>query len=291
MTAITANLGARLKDFGELVKFSHTVFLFPFAMSSVLLAHREEPLTWNKFFWIVLALVAARTAAMVWNRITDLDLDARNPRTALRPLVTGRVSTGQAVLWLLIAVTVFTISAGMLNRLCLYLSPFFLAWVLGYSFAKRFTALSHIWLGMATSMAPLGAWLAMTGRWDWGIMALTLAVCCWVAGFDIIYACQDLEFDRKIGLHSIPARLGLKNALWMSRGLHACSLVGFFALGPIFGLGGVYLAGMALIAVLLIAEQALVARKRANIPMAFFTFNGMISVFFFVILAADLLAD
>ena len=210
MTAIAANMTARLKDFGELVKFSHTVFLFPFAMSAVLLAHREQHVTWGGFFWIVLALVAARSAAMVWNRITDLDLDAKNPRTAMRPLVTGRVSTVQAVAWLLISVTVFTISAGMLNRLCLYLSPFFLAWVLGYSFAKRFTAFSHLWLGLATSMAPLGAWLAMTGRWDWGIFVLTLAVCLWVAGFDIIYACQDLEFDRKAGLHSIPARLGLK---------------------------------------------------------------------------------
>ena len=291
MTAITANMGARLKDFGELVKFSHTVFLFPFAMSSVLLANREEPVTWRMFFWIVLALVAARSAAMVWNRITDLDLDARNPRTARRPLVTGRVSTGQAVLWLVISVSVFTVSAGMLNPLCLYLSPFFLAWVLGYSFAKRFTSLSHIWLGMATSMAPLGAWLAVTGRWDWGIVVLSFAVCLWVAGFDIIYACQDLEFDRKAGLHSIPARLGLKNALWVSRGLHAWSLVGFFALRPIFDLGGLYLAGMAVIAVLLIAEQALVAKKRANIPMAFFTVNGLISVFFFIVLAADMLAD
>jgi 4-hydroxybenzoate polyprenyltransferase len=240
--------------------------------------------------WIVVALVSARSAAMVMNRIADKRYDALNPRTAGRPLVTGQVGTGLAWLWLALACGIFVLASAMLNPLALRLSPVALFWVLGYSFTKRFTALCHLWLGTATALAPVGAWIAVTGTWDWRAAVLAGAVALWVAGFDVIYACQDIEFDQSQALHSIPSRLGLQGALWVSRIMHLGALIGFFALQPLFGLGGIYLSGVILVTVILIAEQALVAYKQANIPMAFFTLNGVISVMFFAILLVDRLA-
>ena len=284
------SLPQRIRDFGELVKFSHTIFLFPFALSAVVLAHQIRPLTFNVLFWMVLALVAARSSAMIMNRIADKKYDSLNPRTAGRPLVTGQVGPGLAWLWLALACGLFVLAAAMLNPLALALSPVALVWVLGYSFSKRFTALCHLWLGAATALAPVGAWIAVTGTWDWRAAVLAVAVALWVAGFDVIYACQDIEFDRGQALHSLPARLGLKRGLWASRIMHLGALTGFFALQPLFGLGGIYLAGVVLVALILIAEQILVAYKRANIPMAFFTLNGIVSVMFFFILLTDHLA-
>jgi 4-hydroxybenzoate polyprenyltransferase len=280
----------RVRDFGELVKFSHTIFLFPFALSAVVLAHRVEPVTPGVVGWTVAALVAARTAAMVTNRIADRRVDAANPRTAGRPLITGRVSVAAAWAWLAAAVGVFLLACWRLNPLALALSPVALAWVMGYSFSKRFTALCHLWLGSATALAPLGAWIAVTGAWDWRAAVLAGAVALWVAGFDVIYAVQDLEFDRSHGLRSVPARLGLGGALWVSRLMHAGAAAGFFWLAPLFGLGEVYLCGAGLIAAVLAAEQVLVAARRANIPMAFFTLNGVVSMVFFGFLLADRLA-
>lgn len=280
-------LTQRIRDFGELVKFSHTIFLFPFALSSVVLAHQTKPVTADVLFWMVVALVAARSAAMIMNRIADKRYDALNPRTNGRPLVTGKVSVGLAWLWLALACGLFVLASGMLNNLALLLSPVALVWVLGYSFTKRFTALCHLWLGAATALAPVGAWIAVTGTWDWRAIVLAGAVALWVAGFDVIYACQDIEFDQGQELHSLPARLGLKRALWASRIMHLGALTGFFALKPLFGLGGIYLAGVVLVALILIAEQAMVAYKQANIPMAFFTLNGIVSVMFFFILLID----
>jgi 4-hydroxybenzoate polyprenyltransferase len=277
----------RLIAFGELVKFSHTIFLFPFALSAVVLADGVKPVTFWTFLWIVVALVSARSAAMVMNRIADLKYDAANPRTNQRPLVTGKVSRAQAWLWLGTACAVFVLAAWALNPLCLALSPVALIWVLGYSFTKRFTALCHLWLGLATALAPLGAWVAVTGSFHWGAVTLAIAAACWVAGFDVIYACQDIDFDRAQGLNSLPARLGLKNALWVSRGLHAVALTGFFLLALAFGLGKVYLVGVGLIGLALVVEQWLVHVKLANVPMAFFKVNGVISVAFLVFLAVD----
>ncbi|MCF8098426.1 MAG: putative 4-hydroxybenzoate polyprenyltransferase [Desulfarculaceae bacterium] len=282
------NLGGRLKDFGDLVKFSHTIFLFPFALSALLLATQVSPLTVGKVFWVVVALVAARSAAMIMNRIADRGFDALNPRTANRPLVTGRVSPALAWAWLVLACGVLVLAAWMLNPLCLKLSPVALIWVLGYSFTKRFTWLCHVWLGLATALAPLGAWIAVTGAWDWRAAVLAGAAALWVAGFDVIYACQDIDFDQQHCLHSLPARLGLEKALWVSRGMHALTILGFFALAPLFHLGGIYLAGAAVVTVALVVEQILVAIKRANIPMAFFTVNGFVSIAFLVFLALDL---
>lgn len=277
----------RVRDFGELVKFSHTIFLFPFALSALVLAHAERPLTVATVFWIVVALVAARSAAMIMNRIADQRYDALNPRTASRPLVTGRVTALQAWLWLAAACGLLVLAAAMLNPLCLALSPVALAWVLGYSFTKRFTALCHVWLGMATALAPLGAWLAVTGRWDWGALALALACTGWVAGFDVIYACQDIDFDRTQGLKSLPACTSLERGLGYSRLLHALALAGFLAVGWRFSLGGVYFGGVAVIALILASEQWLVARRLANVPLAFFTLNGVVSVLYFVTLGLD----
>lgn len=283
-------LTRRVRDFGELVKFSHTIFLFPFALSSLVLAHQVKPVTMGVLFWIVLALVAARSAAMIMNRIADKKYDALNPRTANRPLVTGQVSLKLAWLWLALSCGIFVSASAMLNPLALMLSPVALVWVLGYSFTKRFTALCHLWLGAATALAPVGAWIAVTGAWDPRAAVLAGAVALWVAGFDVIYACQDIGFDKGQTLHSIPARLGLGRALWVSRIMHLGALLGFFALKPLFGLGAIYLAGAIFVTLVLVAEQALVAYKQANIPMAFFTLNGVISVMFFVILLIDRLA-
>lgn len=288
--AMINSLTQRIRDFGELVKFSHTIFLFPFALSAVVLADQVSPVTIGVLFWMVVALVAARSAAMIMNRIADQNYDVSNPRTAGRPLATGRVSPGLAWLWLALACGLFGLASAMLNPLALMLSPLALVWVLGYSFTKRFTALCHLWLGMATALAPLGAWIAVTGAWDWRAAVLAGAVALWVAGFDVIYACQDIDFDREQALHSLPARLGLQNALWASRIMHLGALIGFFALQPLFGLGAIYLAGAGLVALILIVEQILVAYKRANIPMAFFTLNGVVSVLFFFILLTDQLA-
>ncbi len=281
-------LKTALRDFAELVAFSHTIFLFPFALAAVLLAHRLRPVTPARLAWIVLALVAARTAAMVMNRIADRRFDAENPRTKNRPLVTGRVTPAQAWSYLALACAVFLLACWRLGPLCLMLSPLALAWVLGYSFSKRFTSLSHLWLGSATALAPLGAWIGVTGSFDWRILVLAAAVSLWVAGFDVIYACQDLGFDRRRGLCSLPARLGLGRALWVSRGLHLGAWAGFVALVPLFHLGRVYLVGALALGALLALEQALVAAKKANIPMAFFTVNGVVSVLFFLVLALDL---
>ena len=280
-------LARRLRDFAELVKFSHTVFLFPFALAALVLAARERPLQWSTLGWVVVALVAARSAAMIMNRIADHRFDAANPRTAGRPLVTGRVSRTLAWVWLVLACALFLAAAWFINPLCFKLAPLALAWVLGYSFSKRFTALCHLWLGAATALAPLGAWLAVTGSWDWRVLVLALAVALWVAGFDIIYACQDIDFDRDQGLNSLPARLGLSGGLWVSRGLHLLALAGFWALGPLFHLGRLYDLGFVLVALALVVEQALVAIKRANIPMAFFTVNGVVSIMFFGFVLAD----
>ena len=278
----------RVGDFAGLVRFSHTLFLFPFALGSVLLAHRVKPVTPWVALWIVVALVAARSAAMIMNRIADRRFDAANPRTASRHLVTGQVSPALAAGWLAASCAVFVLAAWMLGELCLILSPVALAWVLGYSFTKRFTALCHLWLGAATALAPLGAWVAVTGSFDWRALVLAATVTLWVAGFDVIYACQDEDFDRQRGLHSLPAKLGVGGALRLSLGLHLAAAAGLLLMAPIFGLGMVYLAGAVLMALILMAEQALVHQRLAKVPLAFFTFNGVVSVLFLAAVALDL---
>lgn len=270
-----------------MIRFSHSIFLLPFALSALILAPREQ-LGLGRLFWILAALVSARSAAMGFNRIADRRLDGANPRTSGRALPAGRISLGEAWAFVLVSAAVFFLSAAMLNSLAAALSPFALGFVLAYSFTKRFTLLSHLWLGLGTAMAPAGVWVALTGSLTWEIMILVGSVAFWVAGFDVLYACQDVEFDRKWGLFSIPARLGVGRALWVARGFHALSFSGFLWVRNLFALGSVYLLGVLLIGALFLVEHLLVSEKDlSRINDAFFTVNGLVSVLYFLAVLAD----
>ena len=276
----------------EMIKFEHSIFALPFALTGALLAVRGSGLGWSelagKFAWIVVAMVAARSAAMAFNRVADADIDAINPRTRVRAIPAGTVSKGFTWGFILLWSGVFVLAAYMLNPLCLKLSPLALAIVLGYSYTKRFTALSHLVLGFALGIAPTAAWIAIRASLDWPILLLTGAVTLWTAGFDIIYSCQDHEFDRKTGLHSIPVMLGVKNALLVSRVLHVAMIGLLVWLSKAMELGVVSLVGVAAVAGLLVYEHSLVkADDLSRVNAAFFTVNGFVSVLFFVFWAAD----
>jgi 4-hydroxybenzoate polyprenyltransferase len=276
----------------EMIKFEHSIFALPFALTAALLALRGTDLgaaeiAWT-LLWIVVAMVAARSAAMAFNRVVDAGIDARNPRTKMRAIPAGQVSP--AFTWGFIAFwsAVFVGAAAMLNPLCLKLSPVALAVVCGYSFTKRFTSLSHLVLGLALGIAPLAAWIAVRGSFDWAIVLLSAAVMLWVGGFDIIYSCQDADFDRSTGLHSIPARLGVRRALLLARLLHVAMIALLVWLWQLIGLGWAGLAGVAAVAALLLWEHSLVsADDLSKVDAAFFTLNGYVSVLFFLFGAAD----
>ncbi len=277
----------------EMIKFEHSIFALPFALTGALLAVRGTDLSnlelATKFAWIVLAMVAARSAAMAFNRVVDADIDARNPRTASRAIPAGLVS--KAFTWGFIALwsAAFVFAAAMLNPLCLKLSPAVLAIVCGYSYTKRFTSLSHLVLGLALGIAPAAACIAIRGSIDWRILVLTAAVMLWVAGFDIIYSCQDQDFDNQSGLHSIPSKLGLGGALTLSRLMHIAMVALLVWLWSLSSLGWVALAGVAVVAAVLIYEQSLVsATDLSRVNAAFFTMNGVVSVLFFVFWAVDI---
>lgn len=264
-----------------MIKFSHSVFALPFALTSATLA-AEGGMVWEKVLWILVAMVGARSAAMGFNRLADQALDAQNPRTSARELPSGRLSRREAWLFVILSGSAFVLGAAMLNPLCLALSPLALGIVFGYSFTKRFTALSHLFLGLALAVAPVGAWLALRGRFDVPPLVLGLAVLSWVAGFDTIYACQDVDFDRAKGLHSLPARLGVGRALLAARGLHATAVGLLLFLYWLAPLHAVYLGGVAGVAVLLVYEHSLVrAEDLSRVNAAFFTVNGWIAVFYF----------
>jgi len=268
-----------------MIKFQHTVFALPFALTGALLAARGMPPA-RTLGWIVAAMVGARSAAMVWNRIADLEFDRRNPRTSGRPLVTGELGLGFAWLFLVASLALFYLSAAMLNRLALILATPAAAVFLGYSHAKRFTWATHLALGAALGLAPLGAWVAVTGRLDTAPLLLGAAVAVWVAGFDILYACQDVEFDRREGLHSVPARFGVPAGLVVARALHSMTVLLLLALPALLPLGGFWLSGVALVATLLAWEHRLVRPgDLSRINQAFFTLNGIIS---FIVLAATI---
>ncbi len=282
-----AHIAGKLWEYGRMIRFSHSIFLLPFALSALVLAPREQ-LSIGRLFWILAALVSARSAAMGFNRIVDRGLDGANPRTAGRAIPAGRISLGEAWAFVLISAGVFLFSAAMLNPMAAMLSPVALGFVLAYSFTKRFTLLSHLWLGLGTAMAPAGVWVALSGALSWEIMVLVGSVALWVAGFDVLYACQDVEFDRKWGLFSIPAKLGVGKALWLARASHCLSLVGFLWVGEIFGMGTVYLVGMCLVGALFLLEHLLVSEKDlSRINDAFFTVNGLVSVLYFLAVLAD----
>jgi len=276
-----------------MIKFEHSVFALPFALTGALLAWRDagfpRELLWAKLAWIVLAMVAARSVAMAFNRVLDADIDARNPRTRARHLPAGLLSRRFAWGFIVFWTAVFFLAAGGLNSLCLKLAPLALAIVMFYSFTKRFTSLAHVVLGFSLGIAPAAAWIAMRGSLDPRILWLTAAVTLWTAGFDIIYACQDYAFDVQSELYSIPQRFGIPGALWFARILHLGMLACLIALVRSFGLGAVADAGIVAVAGLLAWEHRLVrADDLSRIDAAFFTMNGYVSVIFFLFWATDI---
>ena len=277
----------------EMIKFEHSVFALPFALTGALLAIRDGALDlrslWPKFVWIVIAMVGARSAAMAFNRLVDAEIDGRNPRTRTRHIPAGVLSS--AFGWGFVAVSslVFIYAARALNPLCFKLAPVALAIVFFYSFTKRFTAFSHLVLGFALGIAPAAAWIAIRGSLDPRILWLTAAVTFWTAGFDIIYSCQDFEFDTDAGLFSLPRRLGVGGALLVSRILHLSMLACLLMLAYTLQLGILSLVGIAVVAALLVYEHSLVhADDLSRVNAAFFTINGYVSVLFFLFWAADI---
>src|SRR5688572_11882614 len=262
-----------------MIKFEHTLFALPFAFLGAIMAANGLP-TWWQLLWITVAMVGARSAAMTFNRIIDRDIDAANPRTANRELPTGKLSTGFAWIFLYISIGVFLLASYSLNWLTFALSPVALLFVLGYSYAKRFTAFAHLLLGVALAISPSAAWIAVRGSLDDGVpLLLSLLVLMWTAGFDVLYACQDFEYDRKAGLRSIPARYGIQNSLWIARLFHMQAFVILVLLFLVTGLGWLALAGVAVIGVLLIYQHTLVkANDLSRMNAAFFTTNAFVSV-------------
>ena len=272
-----------------MIKWEHSIFALPFALCGAMLAAGGFP-TVHQVVWIVVAMVAARSAAMAFNRLVDTSIDAANPRTRARALPAGHLTPMFVATFVIVSSALFVLAAAQLNHLALWLSPVALAVLLLYSYTKRFTRWSHLVLGFALGIAPAAAWIAVRGSLDLRILLLTAAVTFWVAGFDVLYACQDFDFDRSSGLHSIPRYLGIRRALWVARAFHMIMLALLIALLWSFGLGKLAIAGVAVVAALLAYEHSLVAPDDlSKLNAAFFTMNGVISVLFFVFVAGDLL--
>ena len=278
----------------DMVKFEHSVFALPFALTGALLAVREGGPGASrlpaKLLWIVVAMVAARSAAMAFNRLVDTAIDARNPRTRARHLPAGLLSRGFAWGFVAVAAAVFFLAAGMLNPLCLHLAPVALGIVFFYSFTKRFTSFSHLVLGFSLGIAPAAAWIAIRGSLDPRILWLTAAVTFWTAGFDVIYSCQDYDFDIREDLFSVPRVLGIAGALRVAQALHVAMVAALAALVWTLHVGVLALAGVAAVAALLVYEHSLVKpHDLSRVDAAFFTMNGYVSVLFFLFWAADIL--
>ena len=283
----------RLRLTLEMIKFEHSVFALPFALTGALLAWRAggfDPLhVWRKLLWIVVAMVGARSAAMAFNRLTDAEIDARNPRTKMRHLPAGHLSAGFTWAFVLVSALLFLLAAFELNRLCLELAPAALALIFFYSFTKRFTSLSHLVLGLCLGIAPAAAWIAIEGSLDARILLLTAAVTFWTAGFDVIYSCQDYAFDCAEGLWSVPRVWGIAGGLRLARLLHSLMIACLLALVYTLHLGPLAVAGTAAVAALLVYEHRLVkAGDLSRVNAAFFTMNGYASVLFFLFWAADI---
>ncbi len=290
---MTDTLSKRLRLTLDMIKFEHSVFALPFALTGALLGFRDGGYQsagiGGKLAWIVVAMIGARSAAMAFNRLVDAPIDGRNPRTKMRHLPAGMLSRGFGWGFVAAAAALFFVAAGALNPLCLRLAPVALGIVFFYSFTKRFTSFSHLVLGFSLGIAPAAAWIAVRGSLDPRILWLTAAVTFWTAGFDVIYACQDFEFDRAEGLFSVPRVLGLVRALRAARALHVLMIVCLLALVHTLHLGGLALAGVASIAGLLIYEHSLVkADDFSRVNAAFFTMNGYVSVLFLFFWAADI---
>jgi 4-hydroxybenzoate polyprenyltransferase len=281
----------KLQTYASFVRFSHSVFALPFALTGALLAlHRIGESTGSsvaaRLAWIVVAMVAARSAAMGFNRFADASHDALNPRTANRELPRGAMSRSEAVGFILVASIVFVFAAWKLGPICFALSPVALAIVFWYSLAKRFTTYTQLFLGLAMAVAPVGGWLAAGGRGGVEPWLLGVAIGTWVGGFDVLYACQDLAFDRAHGLRSIPVHFGVARSLLISRAMHVVTVACLAALGPVARLGGIYLAGVAGVAVLLVYEQSLVSEHDLSQVKRAFDLNGYVGILYLAATAA-----
>jgi 4-hydroxybenzoate polyprenyltransferase len=273
----------------EMIKWEHSIFMLPFALCGAMLAANGLPSA-HALAWIIVAMVTARSAAMAFNRLADASIDAANPRTRTRALPAGTLTPGFVITFVLVSCAIFVFAASQLNRLSFVLSPIALAIVLLYSYTKRFTRWSHLVLGFAMGIAPSAAWIAVRGSLDPRILLLTAAVTFWGAGFDVLYACQDYEFDREAGLHSVPRYFGISKSLWVARIFHFIMLLLLVSLVVVFGLGKLAVAGVVAVALLLAYEHSLVSpRDLSKLNAAFFTMNGVISVVFFFFIAGDLL--
>jgi 4-hydroxybenzoate polyprenyltransferase len=289
---------SRLRNYASFVRVSHSVFALPFALAGALLALNEKgpypfaPANLEKgvrpLFWVIVAMVAARSAAMGFNRLVDARMDALNPRTANREIPRGAMSLREAAVFVLLSSAAFVFASWRLNSLCLALSPIALAIVFWYSLAKRFTTWTQLFLGLAMAVAPVGGWLAVGGRGGWEPWLLAAAIGTWVGGFDVLYACQDLEFDRAHGLRSIPVRFGVRTSLTISRGLHGIAVSCLLALAAVAPLGVVYLAGVTAVAAMLVYEQSLVRADDLSQVKRAFDLNGYVGILYLLVLTVSL---
>jgi 4-hydroxybenzoate polyprenyltransferase len=280
---------SRLRTYASFVRVSHSVFALPFALTGALLASRLAGVSWARVLWIVACMVTARSAAMGFNRLADAAFDARNPRTAMRELPRGAMSRAEAAWFVGVSSALFVACASRLGTLCLWLSPVALAIVFWYSLAKRFTSYTQLFLGLAMAVAPVGGWIAMGGPSRLEPWVLGLAIGTWVAGFDVLYACQDLDFDRQARLRSIPVRFGLARALWISRALHVLTVAALAWVGVLGGLGRIYGFGVVLVAGLLVYEQSLVSVDDLSQVKRAFDLNGWVGVLYLAATLVDVL--
>lgn len=278
-----------LTTYLSFVRFSHSVFALPFALTGALLAWRTHPFSWWQVAWVGVCMVSARSAAMGFNRLVDARFDAQNPRTAMRELPRGAMSTREAVIFVVVSAAVFVWASARISVLCLWLSPVALAIVFWYSLAKRYTSYTQLFLGLAMAVAPVGGWIAAGGRGGAEPWLLGLAIGLWVGGFDVLYACQDVAFDRGHGLRSIPVRFGVRRAIQISRLMHVATILAMVTLGLVVDLPPLYLGGVALVAGLLFYEQSLVhAGDLSKVTLAF-DLNGYVGIVYFAATALSLL--
>ena len=279
----------KLKIILEMIKFEHTIFALPFAVMSAFIAADGLPAL-AKFGWILVAMVGARSCAMAFNRLADAEIDAKNPRTAMRAIPAGLITKGTVWGFTIVSAGLLVFAAWRLNPLAFMLSPVALVVVMGYSYTKRFTALSHFWLGLSLSISPVGAWIAIRGNFALPPIILCLVVLLWTAGFDIIYACQDVNFDRKHGLRSIPAKIGIRWSLWLSSVLHVIAVLLLLGIPILVELGLFYYIGVGIVVLIFIYEHAIVKpTDLSRVNLAFFTLNGTISLVLMALSIADIL--